>query len=405
MKLHKNLIEAIISALQQIFNDGKYADKVLEKVLASDKRWGARDRGFIAENVYDMVRWWRLISFVSGENKVEFEREVTYEKGWLLFGVWLAINNRELPEWKEFKAINENEIQKQTGKANKIRRIKESIPDWLDELGESELGVKWDKELEAMNNTAPVILRTNTLKTTKLNLGKLLNDDGFETVAIPGYNDALILKHRSNLFRTKYFQDGMFEIQDAASQKVAEYLEVKPGMRVVDACAGAGGKSLHLAALMENKGRLISLDVEQWKLDELKKRARRAGAQNIEARLIEGTKTIKRLHNSADRLLLDVPCSGLGVLRRNPDAKWKLDIEFINRIKKVQIEILDNYSAILKPGGKMVYATCSILPSEGEGQIKIFLNDHPEFVLDKEQRISTVDSGFDGFYMALISKK
>lgn len=404
MKLHKNLIEAIVRTLQQIFNEGKYADKAIEKVLAADKRWGARDRGFIAEHTYDMVRWWRLLSYISGETKIEFERELTYEKGWHMFGTWLLISGKELPDWQEFKKINRQEVAKLSQKADGIRKIRESIPDWMDELGEKELGAQWDAELKAMNDTAAVVIRTNTLKTTRLELGKKLNEQDIETFAVPGYDDALVLKRRGNLFKTALFKEGFFEVQDAASQQVAAFMEAKPGMRVIDACAGAGGKSLHLAALLENKGRVIAMDVEQWKLDELKKRARRNGAQNIEMRLIEGTKTIKRLHESADRLLLDVPCSGLGVLKRNPDAKWKLDPGFIDRIKDVQREILSSYPAMLKKGGKMVYATCSLLPSEGEEQVKWFLAEHPNFVLEKEHRISPAKTGFDGFYMALIRK-
>lgn len=178
-------------------------------------------------------------------------------------------------------------------------------------------------------------------------------------------------------------------------------------MRVIDACAGAGGKTLHLAALMENKGSIIALDTHAWKLDSLKKRARRAGAFNIEVRNIENTKTIKRLHNSADRLLLDVPCSGLGVLRRNPDTKWKLSVEQLEELKETQQHILSSYSQMLKAGGKMVYATCSILPSENREQVDKFLQSEngAAFELIEDKTILPQSEGFDGFYMALLEKK
>ncbi|MFI5221951.1 MAG: RsmB/NOP family class I SAM-dependent RNA methyltransferase [Bacteroidia bacterium] len=392
--------------MQQIFNEGKYADKAIEKVLASDNRWGARDRGFIAENTYDMVRWWRLLSFVSGETKTEYETELTPEKGWHLFGIWLLLSGKEkeLPVWREFKKIDGAEVAKLSAKASGIRKVRESIPDWMDELGEKELGSNWDKELKALNQTAHVIIRANTLKTTRSNLKDVLDEAGIETSTLEGYNDALVLKHRTNLFKTPFFKQGCFEVQDAASQMVSSYLEVEPNMRVIDACAGAGGKTLHLAALMQNKGKVIAMDKEQWKLDVLKLRARRAGAHNIELRPIENSKTIKRLHESADRLLLDVPCSGLGVLKRNPDAKWKLSIEFIERIRKSQTEILNSYSGMLKSGGLMVYATCSILPSEGEYQITRFLSENKIFQQLKELRISPETSGLDGFYMTLLRK-
>ena len=174
-------------------------------------------------------------------------------------------------------------------------------------------------------------------------------------------------------------------------------------MFVIDACAGAGGKTLHMAALMENKGRILSMDITKWKLDELKKRARRATASNVEPRLIEGSKTIKRLECKADRLLLDVPCSGLGVIKRNPDAKWKLDAGFIERTKELQQKILTDYSIMTKKGGQMVYSTCSILPSENRQQVDIFLKANKNFEFIKDKSILP-SAGFDGFYMALIKR-
>jgi 16S rRNA (cytosine967-C5)-methyltransferase len=402
MKLHKNLIDAVVKSLQLIFNEGKYADKVIEKVLQSDKRWGARDRAFIAENTYEMVRWWRLIRFIAGYNQVK-EEELTYELGWHLFGVWLLLSGEQLPTWKEFEEIDKEQIKHLSTHALHIRKIKESIPDWLDELGERELGKDWDKEILALNHAAPVVIRANTLKTTRGRLAKQLAELDIETFPVAGADDALVLKKRTNLFTLPFFKEGLFEVQDASSQLVASFLQVKPGMRVIDACAGAGGKTLHLAALMQNKGRIISMDTEQWKLDELKRRGRRAGANIIETKIIESSKTIKRLHDSADRLLLDVPCSGLGVLRRNPDAKWKLDITFIEKVKKMQADILNAYSLLLKPGGLMVYATCSILPSEDEEQVKSFLHKHPQFEKLEERRVSATE-GFDGFYMALMKR-
>ncbi len=193
-------------------------------------------------------------------------------------------------------------------------------------------------------------------------------------------------------------------MQDASSQLVSAFLDVQPGFRVIDACAGAGGKTLHLASLMQNKGQIIALDIYKNKLNELKRRAKRNGAHNIEQRHIESSKTIKKLHNSADRLLIDAPCSGLGVLKRNPDAKWKLKPEFIDQIKVTQQEILNNYCKMLKVKGQMVYATCSILPSENKAQITEFLKNNANFKLLKEQKVSPVQSGFDGFYMALLER-
>lgn len=268
---------------------------------------------------------------------------------------------------------------------------------------EKELGQKWEREMVALNEQAPTVLRTNSLKTTPRELIADLNDENVEAFTIKNYPDAVQLAEKKNVFLTSAFKDGLFEVQDASSQKIGELLDVKEGMRVVDACAGAGGKTLHLAALMKNKGQIIALDIYEWKLAELKRRAKRAGAHNIETRLISDNKVIKRLHEKADRLLIDAPCSGLGVLKRNPDSKWKIDQEFIERIKSEQQQILQDYSKILKKGGQMIYATCSILPSENNEQVKIFLENNPDFTLVKDQKIMPSE-GYDGFYMALIKR-
>ena len=402
MRLHRNLVFAVIDALNMIFNEGEYADKVIEKVLKHDKRWGSRDRGFIAETTYDIVRWRRLYDEIA-EVHAPYSRQNLFR----LFAVWAILRGIKLPDWKQLENTPERRIKGRFDELSKIRKYRESIPDWMDELGVKALGEKrWTKEMAALNQQADVVLRTNTLKTTKEALKAALADEGVESHALKGYAAALKLLERKNVFNTQAFKDGLFEVQDASSQVVAPFLEVEPGQRVVDACAGAGGKTLHLAALMKNKGQLIAMDVYDNKLRVLKKRARRNGAHNIETRLIDSTKAIKKLHNSADRLLLDAPCTGLGVLRRNPDAKWKLEPEFLERIKGVQQDILQQYSKMVKSGGKMVYATCSILPEENTEQVKSFLASGAgqEFRLIKEQHIYPSESGFDGFYMALMER-
>lgn len=404
MRLYRNLVFATVDALGEIFNEGEYADKVIAKTLKRDKRWGSRDRSFIAETTYDIVRWKRLYSEIA-EVKAPYSRENLFR----LFAVWATLRGIEIPsDWKQIEPVPTRRIKGKFDELSKIRKYRESVPDWLDEMGVKELGEEvWEKEIHALNEQAPVILRVNTLKTTKEKLQQELQKEGIETEFLKGYPDALQLKERTNVFKTEAFKNGLFEVQDASSQLVANFLEVEPGMRVVDTCAGAGGKSLHLAALMENKGQLIATDIYANKLKELKRRARRAGAHNIEPRTIDSSKVVKKLYGSADRVLIDAPCSGLGVLSRNPDAKWKLQPEFIDTIKMTQEEILKQYSKMVKNGGKMVYATCSILPSENEVQVKKFLSSEEgkDFSLEKEQKILSSETGFDGFYMALLEKK
>ncbi len=403
MRLHRNLCFATVDGLLQIFNEGQYADKVVQQLLKRDKRWGSRDRGFVAETTYDIVRWKRLYGEIANV-KEPFSRDDI----WRLFAVWATLKGVKLPDWKYFEGTPTRKIKGRFDELSKIRKIKESFADWMDELASRELGeTLWSKEAMALNEQADVILRVNTLKTNKETLQSELFDLDIETEFIKGYPSALKLKERGNVFTTEAFKKGFFEVQDASSQLVAEFLDVKSGMKVVDTCAGAGGKTLHIAALMENKGQVIAMDIYDNKLKELKRRAKRAGAHNIEMRVIDSTKPIKKLYDKADRVLIDAPCSGLGVLRRNPDAKWKLQPEFVDKIKNTQAEILNSYSKMVKPGGKLVYATCSILPSENQEQVDKFLTSEngKDFTFVKDKKVLAHESGFDGFYMALLERK
>lgn len=403
MRLHRNLVFTTIDSLMAIFNEEEYADKVVARALKKDKRWGSHDRKFVAETIYEIVRWKRLYAEIA-EVKEPFDRD----KIWRIFAVWAVLRGYTLPDWKYFEDTPVRRIKGKFDELSKIRKYRESIPDWMDDLGVKELGEeKWTKEIAAQNEQAKVILRVNRLKTTKEKLRAILMDLNIETEFHNDYPDALILKERANVFLTDAFKDGLFEVQDASSQLVAYFLDVQPGMRVVDTCAGAGGKTLHLASLMENKGQLIAMDLYESKLKQLKIRAKRNGAFNIEPRVIESTKTIKKLHEKADRVLIDAPCSGLGVLKRNPDSKWKLQPEFVDNIRKVQAEVLESYSKIVKPGGKLVYATCSVLPSENQEQIKQFLSTEigKEFTFIEDKKVLASESGFDGFYMALLERK
>ena len=403
MRLHRNLVIAIIKVLDGIFNQNLYADKVIEKVLKQDKRWGSRDRGFIAETSYEIVRWKRLYLEIA-----EVKKPFDYQNLWRVFSVWAILKGISLPNWKEFQETPKRRIKGKFDKLSKIRKFRESIPDWMDSIGLEELGEnQWENEISSLNKMAPVIIRANALKTNIIELEKILINEEVVTEKINGYPDALKLKERTNLFLKDSFQNGLYEIQDASSQLVAPFLKIEPGMKICDVCAGAGGKTLHLSALSKNKGQIIAMDIYKNKLQELKRRAKRNGAFNIETKVIENNKSIKRLYGKIDRLLIDSPCSGLGVLKRNPDSKWKLSQEFLEKIKNTQQEILQKYAPLIKNNGKLVYATCSILPSENEIQIESFLKSNIgiKFKKEDEKKISPSKTGFDGFYMARLSLK
>ena len=401
MKIHRILCVAIVRGLKEIILEHQQADTTVANLLVSNTSWGARDRNFIAQNIYQIVRYKRLYEFVCNE-------EAWGESAlWRILGGKLVLDAFALPEWPEFAELKQDEIPARFEEAKQVRKIRESIPDWLDELGVKELGKAWDAEIAALNTPAKFSIRVNTLKTDLAAIKQLFTAEAIpfsETDIAP---DALIIEARKNFKTYPAYRNGLFEIQDVSSQLVAPLLEVEPGMNVIDGCAGAGGKTLHIAALMENEGEILAVDVAEKKLDELTFRAKRAGCTIVKTMQAEKlTRNFQaRLNSFADRILVDVPCSGLGVLRRKPDAKWSMTAKFISELLETQAEILDEYATMLKAGGIMVYSTCSILPSENEQQIQAFLKRNPNrFELLVEKRISPSQTGFDGFYMAKLKR-
>lgn len=394
-RVHPAHIHAIAGALTEVFANGRYADKVVEYTLANNPKAGSKDRAFIAESIYNLVRFWRLYWAVLG-------KEVSYQKNdlWQLFGVYWLMAGNELPEFSEFKGLNPKTLKENYEHATKNPRLILSVNDELMELMQEQT-----KEIEAMNRPADVHLRVNRLKISLQALADKLLKEGIQTEKSELSPDGLIVKNRKHFLNNELFKQGMFEVQDSGSQVISQFLNPSPGSRVVDACAGAGGKSLHLATIMQNKGKIISMDVEAVKLEELKRRARRAGITCIEPRAIESMKTIKRLNDSADFLLLDVPCTGSGVLRRNPDAKYRIDRKMLERVTQTQQEILVNYSKMLKSGGTLVYATCSLITDENERQVQAFLENHVKaFSLVEQKTIYPSNHNSDGFYMAKLRK-
>lgn len=398
-RIHRPMAEAIVQNLMAIFNQNQKADNVVSNSLKSNKKWGAKDRRFIAENTYESIRWWRLLKFCAEINERKIKDEAFF---WELMGTFFVLSGYDLPDWEEFSELKPENILVKKDEAQGIRKVRESVPDWIDEIGMEEMP-NWEEELRALNQPADVFLRVNTLQTTKKDLIEKLKKEGVEIELVPAVKSALKLKKRRNIQHLKSYTKGHFEVQDAGSQLISEYLEVEPGMKVIDACAGAGGKSLHLATLMKNKGDLISMDIKLAKLEELEKRAKRNKVNIIRTELVKAD-NIKKRSGWADRVLLDVPCSGLGVLKRNPDAKWKLKPEFLAEILEIQSVILQDYSQMCKIGGKVVYATCSVLKSENVDQVARFIENNPNFELEKQTRVSPASTGFDGFYMALLKR-
>ena len=208
MRLHRNLVYTTIDALNAIFNEGEYADKVVARSLKKDKRWGSSDRKFVAETIYEVVRWKRLYAEIAAV-KEPYDRDDL----WRMFATWAVLRGYPIPDWRQLEGTPERKIKGKFDELSKIRTFRESIPDWMDELGVKELGEElWTKELAAQNKQAQVILRVNTLKTTKEKLRAILMDLNIETEFLKEQPDALVLKERANVFLTGAFKEGFFEV-------------------------------------------------------------------------------------------------------------------------------------------------------------------------------------------------
>ena len=392
--------ELVAAVLADVLRDGATLDRAYARQF-SELRLAPSEQAAIALVTGDLLRRLNLYALLAG---VEVEHAGI--AAWSLLCVWHHFYNLPMPECAAARQFDKSGYEARKQQARSAPMVWDGCPAWLDALGEEQLGEQWPAERRALGMTPLRYLRANTLKGSVEQLMQRLASEGVETRPVAGVAHAVQVLNDAALFRIAAFQEGWFEQQDAGSQHIAAFLNVEPGMRVIDACAGAGGKTLQLAAAMNGKGRLLAMDVEEWKLENLRQRARRAGAHNVEARVITSSKTVKRLRETADRLLLDVPCSGLGVLKRNPDAKWRDTESRLPVLMALQADILNRYCQMVKPGGKLVYATCSILPCENQDQVARFLEQRgDEFRLEAEQVISPAATGFDGFYMARLVRR
>lgn len=385
------LAEGCVGVLGEVFERGRVLDHTLDNAFRANPKWGKRDRGFIAETVFEVTRWRRSLAYVVGSDTIAALCAAQWNRAGL-----------EIPDWWEWEGLRVPEMTaREELLGSEPRTIHESVPDWLEARGEAELGEAWAVELTALNRRAPVFLRVNRLRLTVDEAIRWLEENGVNATRVAGAPDALVLPEGKHLPKP-LANEGLVEIQDAGSQAIAPLLGLEPGMRVIDACAGAGGKTLHLAALMQGQGEIVAMDVSAAKLSELRRRAARAGTRIIRTETWRED-TLKRYAGWADRVLIDAPCSGLGTLRRQPDLKWRLSEAALEKTKRLQRRLLDHYPALLKPGGKFVYATCSVLPSENSGQLALLAERDGRFQLEESVTISPAQTGWDGFYAARLA--
>lgn len=401
--------------LHRLLTFERPADAVLSAYFRDKGKLGARDRAFIAETAYGVVRRLRTLEHLAGGRDPR-----------RLLLAWLArFGGHNLRQFEGLTRGDEGEWLKRV-KSDDLASIPEAarldLPDWLYERLAASQGEHLQALVAALNQSAPLDLRINPLAIEREAAIAALAKDGIAAEPTPWSPLGLRLKDKLALNRNPLFTSGAIEVQDEGSQLLALLTGAKRGEMVCDFCAGAGGKTLLLGALMRNTGRLYAFDVAEKRLANLKPRLARSGLSNVHPQLLadERDQKVKRLAGKFDRVLIDAPCSGLGTLRRNPDLKWRQSPESVAELVAKQAAIFDSSARLTKPGGRLVYATCSLLPEENEGQIEAFLAHHAEYRVVQVAEVLTqlgigLDMGeflkldparheTDGFFAAILEK-
>jgi 16S rRNA (cytosine967-C5)-methyltransferase len=371
-----------------------YASDLIASAFRKQRQLGSGERRLVAETVYGLIRWDRRLNAITEEvlarRRERREALSPVARGELALLVYEARQGLTV-EPEEFRRLlhTDPDLTAITGedaglgsKAGLEREaVRRSFPTWLLERFVADAGEPEALALaDAMNRRAPLAIRVNTLKIARDALAQRLAEEGITSRPAPLSPFGLLLETRVNVFGLAAFTEGLFEVMDEGSQLVAEAVAPPPGGKVVDACAGAGGKTLALAALLGGQGRILALDPNGKKLEELRRRARRAGLSNVAARELKDGRLPDEARLAAwDRVLVDAPCSGLGTLRRNPEARWRLQPAAVDAFPAQQLSLLVTYAPLVAVGGRLVYATCTVLRSENEQVIERFLAERPDF--------------------------
>ena len=372
---HPSHFHHAVELLQAILGGTLPADSQMDRHFRAHREMGVRDRGFVAETVYGCLREKRVLEHLCGSDTCTPADLVA---AYLVAQGYSARALENLGYRGEARALAER--IRGLDRSTLPFAVRANLPDWLAERLCAQLGETEALALaEALNRPAPVDLRVNTLKAERDEVRTRLAQEGFALEPTPYSPAGLRRTERASLFSTKCFKDGLFEVQDEGSQLLSYLLEPKRNEMVVDFCAGAGGKTLHIGALMANTGTVYAFDVAARRLEKLAPRLRRAGLNNVRSVVLgsERDDRVQRLRGKIDRVLVDAPCSGTGTLRRNPDIKWRtIDLP---ALVEAQQRILTAAAQLLKPGGRLVYATCSLLREENEDVVEAFLHAHGEF--------------------------
>ena len=390
---------AVLEIYEEVRRENARADQALQRVLRREKQLRSVERRAVSDAVYGLLRLQgrvdHLLQRALATRKLALDQLATPTQHLLRYAAWLIAGERQSAqsavglagaevapwEWALALVANPSQLGAPEDPLDALAAAT-SLPRWLAKLWSEQLGADETRALAAaLNQRAPLTVRANLLKNTRDELLETLRAEGSRVEPTRHSPWGVIFTGRTNVFALRAFKAGLFEVQDEGSQLIALACEARPGGIVVDACAGAGGKTLALAAEMHNKGRLIACDRDGRRLDELRPRARRAGVHNWEARSVPESSDarVADLRGQAEVVLVDAPCSGLGALRRNPDARWRLDEAEVDSFPPRQKEILERYALLVKPSGRLVYATCSVNRGENQEVRAAFLSAHSDF--------------------------
>ena len=427
-------VAAAIDILAAVDTGEHPADEVAADYFRRRRYIGAKDRAQIADHVYSVLRhraaldWWSVKHAVEIGSRTRVLAALVLAEGWRPESVAMCCDGerfRPAPLNEAEKRLVSNLARHTLHHPGMSRAVANDLPEWFEPYLDRVFGKGLEQEMVALNASAPTDLRVNLLKADRATARRALAAEGAMAEPTPWSPIGLRLNGRVPLGGLAAFKDGIVEVQGEGSQITALLVDARPAMRVVDFCAGAGGKSLALAAQMANRGKLVACDVSAHRLDQATGRLRRGGVGNVERRALtsERDKWVKRHAGGFDRVLVDAPCLGIGAWRRNPGDKWRVtEADLANLIGRQQ-DILRSAARLVCPGGRLVYATCSLLREENEAQAEAFLAVSPEFSVipagqvwketiggavpgsDRYLRLTPAQHGTDGFFVAIFERQ
>lgn len=406
-------IEAAIELMAAIIASDRPAEAVVSAYFRDRRYMGSKDRAAINARVYRIIRSYHRLSWQIGDDVTPRALVIADV---VLAGEHTAMELIELFSGARFAPaqLDKGEValaRKLEGKTlddpDAPLRVRGECPEWAFDSLQRSLGENFETEMRALSAPNWVDVRVNTIKATREDVLAKFKKDGVEAAAGTLSPWAVRLTGRPRIAEFQLYKDGVIEVQDEGSQMIAVLAAAQPGTQVLDYCAGAGGKTLALGAAMQNKGRIVASDVLAGRLEKAKLRFRRAGLHNIETHALgePGDKFPKRHKNYFDLVLVDAPCSGSGTWRREPDRRWRQLGPKLEELLPLQREILGNAAKLVKPGGRLVYATCSLLDDENGDQVAAFLKEHTDFTAEGEPlKLTPARHGTDGFFAARLRR-